>query len=590
MGRISEESIQRVAEANDIVMVINAYFPLKRAGSVYKALCPFHNEKTPSFTVSPQRQAYYCFGCQSGGSVFRFLMDYEHIDFPSAVRKLADRAGIALIEETLSPADEKRRSLREDLLKLHREAAEWFQSNLMKKKFAQPARNYLKSREIHSLTAKEWQLGYAPASWDALLNWAQHLGFNRSVLLQSGLCKLRDENNPNSTLYDRFRNRVIFPICNDLGEVIAFSGRTLESESKEAKYINSPETPIFTKGAVLFGLHKTKRAIIHAGEAIVLEGQIDLISAYSAGIQNVLAPQGTAFTDKQARILRRYASRVVLCFDSDSAGQKAAERSLSALLEYGLTVRCAAMPKGEDPDSMIRRQGAEAFRQIVNAARDFFDYQLELKLADPALNTVQGRLEIARQMAALVGLVSGSAPTMVDRELIIKNVLSKLGLAGDDFRKLIPQSRPHTEFSEPPLEGTPEVDSLPKRSLSTALRLLCLLTLRNKEARDYLLKQDWRAVLGQIEDGDLLADILEHAPDPEVPAAVSAYLASLNSRDQALLSGLLHEKKLPKNPLALAQRNWGDLQETLRKRIVERERKQKEVERKQALRRSAGSE
>src|SRR5439155_15176354 len=293
-------TIEQIAAANDIVEVIGSYFPLKRAGANFKALCPFHQEETPSFTVSPQRQTFHCFGCGVGGSVFRFVMDYEHVDFPSAVRKLAARVGITLIEERgPSGAEDRQHEARRTLLQLQGEAAAWFHENLIRKEFAEPARKYLKERGITAEIAKRWQLGYAPDEWDAFGSWGRGQGYDARELVASGLIKTKDDDqtsnlNPRSS-YDRFRGRIMFPICNDVGEVIAFSGRLLKEEEGAAKYLNSPETPLFRKGNVLFGLHKSKRAVIEANCAIVCEGQLDLISLFEAGIMNVVAPQGTAF-------------------------------------------------------------------------------------------------------------------------------------------------------------------------------------------------------------------------------------------------------------------------------------------------------
>src|SRR5216110_2281452 len=385
MGTIPSETIEQIAAANDIVEVISSYFPLKRAGANFRALCPFHQEKTPSFHVSPQRQTFHCFGCGWGGSVFRFVMDYEHVDFPSAVRKLAARVGIPVIEER-GPigADDQQVEARHILLQLHGEAAAWFHENLIKREFAEPARKYLKERGITAGIAKRWQLGYAPEECDAFGSWARGRGYNARDLIASGLVKTKDDADrmPGHTSYDRFRGRIMFPICNDVGEVIAFSGRVLQSETESAKYLNSPETLLFRKGSVLFGLDKTKRALIEANCAIVCEGQLDLISLFEAGITNVVAPQGTAFTENQTRILKRYVDEVVLCFDSDAAGTKAAERSLEALLQNNLIVRVAEMPTGEDPDSLIRREKKEDFEKRIETARDFFDYWIDHETAD----------------------------------------------------------------------------------------------------------------------------------------------------------------------------------------------------------------
>ena len=246
MGTIPSETIEQIAAANDIVEVIGLYFPLKRAGVNFKALCPFHQEKTPSFTVSPSRQTFHCFGCGAGGSVFRFVMDYEHTDFPSAVRKLAARAGIMVVETRGAEDGDRRYEARRILLKLHADTAEWFHENLLKRDVGEPARKYLKHRGITAETAKHWQLGYAPDEWDAFGAWARARGYHNRDLITSGLAKTRDdaESAPGerSSAYDRFRGRIIFPICNDVGEVIAFSGRLLTEAEGAAKYLNSPET------------------------------------------------------------------------------------------------------------------------------------------------------------------------------------------------------------------------------------------------------------------------------------------------------------------------------------------------------------
>src|SRR5438876_1875778 len=439
MGTIPSETIEQIAAANDIVEVIGSYFPLKRAGINFKALCPFHQEKTPSFTVSPSRQTFHCFGCGAGGSVFRFVMDYEHIDFPSAVRKLAARAGVTVVEKRGASDEDRQYETRKNLLKLHAEAAEWFHENLIKKEIGEPARKYLKQRGITGEIAKRWQLGYAPDEWDAFGGWARAQGYDTRELITGGLLKTKDENETHrrQSAYDRFRDRIMFPICNDIGEVIAFSGRLLKDGEGAAKYLNSPETPLFRKGNVLFGLHKSERALIEANCAIVCEGQLDLISLFEAGITNVVAPQGTAFTESQARVLKRFADEVVLCFDADTAGQKAAERSLDALLANGLIVRVSEMPAGEDPDSLVRREGQEQLEKRVAGARDFFDYWVEHEVAATDLSSLGAKMQLARKLAETASRVHD--PMM--RGEIVSKVSSRLGVSALDFATLLPNAK-----------------------------------------------------------------------------------------------------------------------------------------------------
>src|SRR6266481_4284354 len=454
MGTIPSETIEQIAAANDIVEVIGSYFPLKRAGSNFKALCPFHQEKTPSFTVSPSRQTFHCFGCGVGGSVFRFVMDYEHTDFPSAVRKLAARAGITIVEKGGGHAasdEERQRELRHRLLKLHAEAAQWFHEKLIKREVGDAARKYLRARGITVEIAKRWQLGYAPDEWDAFGNWARARDYDMRDLIASGLVKVKDESDSTAsgrtgsvqsiahakTSYDRFRGRIMFPICNDVGEVIAFSGRLLQDAEGAAKYLNSPETALFRKGSVLFGLDKSKRALIEADCAVVCEGQLDLISLFESGITNVVAPQGTAFTEGQARILKRFVNEVVLCFDADTAGQKAAERSLDALLQNDLIVRVAEMPMGEDPDSLVRREGKEVFERRIAGARDFFDYWIERETANVDLASFGPKIQLARRLAETVSRVRD--PVM--RGEVMTKVSARLGVPAQDFQALVSRQR-----------------------------------------------------------------------------------------------------------------------------------------------------
>ncbi len=532
MGTIPSETIEQIAAANDIVEVIGSYFPLKRAGANYKALCPFHQEKTPSFTVSPGRQTFHCFGCGVGGSVFRFVMDYEHVDFPSAVRKLAARVGITVVETSRGGAaeEDQQREARRLLLKLHAEAAEWFHNNLLKAQFAAPARDYLEQRGIHRQIIKNWQLGFAPDRWDALLKWALDRGYTRPQLLQSGLVKLRDESDTRSEIYDRFRGRIMFPIHNDVGEVVAFSGRLLKDKEGAAKYLNSPETPLFRKGNVLFGLHKSKRALIEANSAIVCEGQIDLISLFEAGITNVVAPQGTAFTENQARILKRFVDEVVLCFDSDAAGAKAAERSLDALLQNNLIVRVVELPRGEDPDSLVRREGKEKFESRVASAQDFFDYLIEREAGLSQPEAYPERIQLARRIVEMIAKV----PEALVRGQIVQKTAARLNLAGEELTKLLP-AIPTREVKLPVAARIPL--RVPK-----VIEELCRLALRNPEFREFLRSQDWRRVLVEHEWGTLLTPILEAQFDLTKPDSIDAFLNSLDETERPFFTHLLTEK------------------------------------------------
>jgi DNA primase len=568
MGTIPPETIEQIAAANDIVEVIGSYFPLKRAGANFKALCPFHQEKTPSFMVSPSRQTFHCFGCGAGGSVFRFVMEYEHADFPSAVRKLAARAGITVVEKRGAADEDRRYEARRTLLKLHADAAEWFHENLLKRDVGEPARKYLKQRGITAEIAKHWQLGYAPDEWDAFGSWSRAHGYHTRDLITSGLAKTRDaaESVPveRSSAYDRFRGRIMFPICNDIGEVIAFSGRLLKDAEGAAKYLNSPETPLFRKGHVLFGLHKTKRALIEANCAVVCEGQLDLISLFEAGITNVVAPQGTAFTENQARVLKRFVNEVVLCFDADTAGQKAAERSLDALLQNDLIVRVAEMPTGEDPDSLVRREGKQAFETRVAGARDFFDYWIERETSAVNLASLGAKMQLARRLAETVSRVRD--PMM--RGEVANKVSARLGVAAQDFQSLLSKQRRESLRSgdQAELDGPPKADEtapVPRHDIA----MLCLLALRDEEAREFLREQNRREILAQVPDGDLLIRILESDLHPDDAASLNAFMVTLSAPEERLVSSWLLQK-VPPNAGAMVEKWWlGIRQAVLRRQL-----------------------
>jgi DNA primase len=343
-----------------------------------------------------------------------------------------------------------------------------------------------------------------------------------------------------------------------VGEVIAFSGRLLENEVESAKYINSPETPLFRKGNVLFGLHKTKRGLIEAKSAIVCEGQLDLITLYEAGIINVVAPQGTAFTENQARLLKRFVDEVVLCFDADAAGNKAAERSLDALLQNDLIVRVAEMPAGEDPDSLVRREGKEKFEKRVAVARDFFDYWIEHEAAIVDLSSLGAKMQLARELAGTVSRVHN--PMM--RGEIVSKVSSRLGLSALDFATLLPNA---TRESIPASESrSRETARAPRHDIA----MLCLLALRDEEARSFLRGQNWREVLAQMPDAEILVRILESELRVNDPASLNAFMATLSSAEEGLVASWLLQK-MPAKAGTMAEEWWLGIRQAVVRRQLE---------------------
>ena len=456
MPRFSDNFRERVRAANDIVDLIGASIPLKRNGANFVCLCPFHREKSPSFNVNPARQIFHCFGCQAGGDVFKFVQLYENISFPEAIERLAERARIPLEYEAGTGAPENR-GLKDSLLKLHEAICLRWQQCLANEAAGELARDYLARRGVAPETVKEFRLGAAPDAWDDTVNWAKSKGFDEALCEQAGLIVRKAET---GRVYDRFRGRLMFPICDEQGRVIAFSGRVLQGDEKSAKYVNSPETPIFTKGRVLFALDKARRAILDAGHAIVCEGQLDTIACHAAGIRNVVAPQGTALTPDHARVIRRYVEEVVLCFDGDKAGRNASVRSFDGLLGSGLAVRVASIPPPDDPDSFIKSHGAEAFRGILTRAEGYFDFYLRHLLEENDASTDRGRAVVVRSVGEAVQK-TGNAVVI---DTYAQRVAQRLGVdpaaVRQEFRKVrpSPQQAQHQDsvpVVTPPAEPPP---------------------------------------------------------------------------------------------------------------------------------------
>jgi len=435
-GLIPDNTLDRIRTANDIVDVIGGYLPLKRAGANFTALCPFHKEKSPSFNVHPHKQIFHCFGCHKGGDVFTFVKEYENIGFVDAVRRLADRAKIPL-EMDNNPGAQEARHIKDQLLQIHDQLTTRWQSCLANEAAGQLARDYLAKRGVSEEGIKLFRIGAAPDAWDDTVNWATSKGFDLAVVEKAGLIIKKEET---GRYYDRFRGRLMFPICDEQGRVIGFSGRVLAGDEKTAKYVNSPETPIFTKSKVFFALDKSKRAILDAGFAIVCEGQLDSIACFMAGVQNIVAPQGTAFTEQHARIIKRYVDEVVLCFDSDNAGQNAAVRALDSLLASGIAVRVAVMPPKDDPDSFIKANGGDAFRELIKRADGFFDYYLKRLCDTNDITTDKGRIAVVREMSEAVRKTGN--PVLVDK--YAQKTALRLGVTPEATRKEFGKTAPTT--------------------------------------------------------------------------------------------------------------------------------------------------
>jgi DNA primase len=513
-GFFSQATLDQVRAASDIVDVIGTYIPLKRAGANFVALCPFHKEKTPSFNVNPHLQIFHCFGCHKGGNVFTFVKEYESIEFPEAVRRLAERARIPLEYEQGS-GEQLDRGLKAKLLEIHEQITQRWQSALANEAGGQIARDYLVKRGVSSEAIELFRLGYAPDLWDDTVNWARSKSYEPPLVEKAGLI-LRKEGSDH--YYDRFRGRLMFPICDEQGRVVGFSGRVLTGDEKSAKYVNSPETPIFTKSKVFFGLDKSKRALLEAQSAVVCEGQLDLIACFMAGIQNIVAPQGTAFTGEHARILKRYVEEVVLCFDSDQAGQNAAVRSLDHLLASGLAIRVAVVPSPEDPDSFIKTRGGAEFKKLITGAAGFYDYYLDRLCAENDITADRGRLSV---LSAMAGAVNKSGNVVLVDKYAQKTAL-RLGVRPDAVRTEFKKSsvqKPHGQ--EDSQESNQDEPTMARPSLTESWLLKVLF------AHDDL--ADWAAA-------HLDPDWIEHALVKQI---VRQRLEAHHSRTWNTLAGFL---------------------------------------------------
>ncbi|GIK51246.1 MAG: hypothetical protein BroJett014_02190 [Planctomycetota bacterium] len=399
MGLISRESIEEVRRANDVVAVIGQYLKLEKRGKDFWACCPFHTEKTASFSVSPGREMFYCFGCKAHGSVIDFVMKFEKLSFPEAVEKLALRAGVNLSYESGGPSRQER-SLRDKAFEVMNLAQKYFLHEL---KRAPAAQKYLHDRGLDGDVAERWGIGYAPDEWSKLTDLLRDRVRDDEAILASGVSRVNDS----GRWYDFYRGRVTFPIRDSQGRIVGFGARLLDPNAKAQKYINSPEGPLFSKSKLLYALDRlaASRRLKQDGRALIMEGYTDVIAAHEAGFDNAVAPLGTALTAEQVQLLRRYGSGVTLVLDGDAAGISGAERGLNIVLEAGADATVAVIPGGMDPFDLLRAQGAEAFERVIKSQRDAFDFKLEMvrsryNLARPA--EVTGALE---ELAAVLARV-----------------------------------------------------------------------------------------------------------------------------------------------------------------------------------------
>jgi DNA primase len=542
-GFFSPATLEQIRAASDIVDVIGGYIPLKRNGANFVALCPFHREKTPSFNVNAQKQIFHCFGCHKGGDVFTFVKEYENIEFPDAVRRLAERARIP-IETENQPGASDTRHLKDRLFQIHEQITQRWQAALAAGEAGQLARDYLARRGVSAEAVQLFRLGCAPDAWDDTVNWAKSKHYELPLMEQAGLIVSKEGSDHH---YDRFRGRLIFPICDEQGRVVAFSGRILTGDEKTAKYVNSPETPIFTKGKVMFGLDKSKRELLDTHRAVICEGQLDLIACFMSGVKNIVAPQGTALTSEHTRILKRYVDEVVLCFDSDNAGQNAAVRSLDILLASGLAIRVATVPAPHDPDSFIKEFGGGAFAQLIENARGFFDYYLDRLCATNDVSSDRGRSAIVQDMAEALHKTGSE----VLRDTYAQKTALRLGVAAEAMRQEFRKgARAPAVATEESTESTPSPEPPAPRPTQHEWWLLRVL-LENDD------QVEWAAAhldLAWLPSPGVREIVAQRLQLGEEWSGAAAWLSQPeNSRWQSLVSEILADSRPIPDAAALVQ-------------------------------------
>ena len=575
-GRIGEDKVEQIRARADIVEVISSYVNLKRAGRNHVGLCPFHAEKTPSFNVNADRQIYHCFGCEVGGDVFAFLMNMEGLSFPEAVRRLGERYGIEVEEETVTPEEEQRREERERLLRVTEVACEFYHRLLVEDPSGKPARSYLRQRGFDGELARQFQLGWAPATWEALAKHLQEKGFDpKWARDRLGLVRASNEGRGD---YDLFRRRLLFPILDERGRPVAFGGRILEGDGP--KYINSPESPIYHKGRVLYGLYQARDAMRHKGEAIVVEGYFDQLALYRAGFHNTVATCGTALTSDHVRLLKRFSDRVLLLFDQDAAGHKATFRAMEALLPEGLQVSVVTLEPGEDPDSFLRNHDAQEMQQRLESARSVVEVFIEQTLAEHG-EGIENRARAVEKILVKLQLLPGD----IQRDLYLKDLAARTGLDEQLLRrKALPQataqpvSPPVVSAAESRPPSRPVVSAPPVLAMK-AQRILLRLILSYESTRN----EARRIGLDELfEEGDLriLAERALSQPAGKAGTEENMHIDDLSESQKGLLSGILIEDE------ALFAENSDELFQKCHE-TVKKERMKQQLQRLQELMREA---
>lgn len=479
--RYDDKIIDQVQSAHDIVEVIGQYVKLKKNGRNYKGLCPFHGEKTPSFMVQPEKQIFHCFGCSAGGDVFGFIMKHENLSFPEAIRQLADRAGIALPK--WEKANDQASQETDQLYDIYRIAADFYHEKFKTGADAKAARDYFLKRGYTMQTAEEFKIGWASEDWQQVFEFLSKKGFSETILLKSSLVS----RSAKGRTYDTFRGRILFPIQNLQGKFVAFGGRILKDVEGAPKYLNSPENPVFQKRKELFGLNVAKKFIDRdTPKILVVEGYFDFLGLYNAGFKNTVATLGTALGDDHVRVLKRFADEAIVVYDGDKAGEAASLRGLEVFIEGGMNVRIARMPAGFDPDDFVKKNGNEAFQKVLDEARDFFDYKMEILLTRYNRLDSLGLMKITSDFLETFSKIDNSV--LLDRYL--RRLASSLGVEENSLRSELDKLKKKT-FDKPGSSAlTVSKPAQPNTKTETSEEtILVLLTMEDVNIRAFVFEQ-----------------------------------------------------------------------------------------------------
>jgi DNA primase len=421
--------IDEIKSRLNIVDLIGKNVKLKKAGRNFKGLCPFHNEKTPSFVVSPDRQIFHCFGCQKGGTVFDFIMEYHHVDFAEALEDLAELTGVKL---THRPGGTKEDNIKTQLFAVNHLASEFYHYLLTKHALGAKGLLYLKNRGVSEKSMKTFSLGYSPNSWDGLYKYLHKKGYDDEIMEKAGLVLRRGSTGSSERgFYDRFRGRIMFTLCDHRGNVVGFAGRVLDPDIKEAKYINTQETPVYVKSNVVYGLDVTKDAILKANEAVLMEGELDVISSFQAGIPNVAAVKGSAVTEGHVKLLRRFTERLTFALDSDLAGDAAARRGIEVADAAGMDMRVVTLPSGKDPDDAARENPA-LLKKAIKEAVPVYDYFLSSALKRYDVATSFGKKKISEELLPVIA--------KIENPIVKNHYVKKIALSLDTSEDAIMDS------------------------------------------------------------------------------------------------------------------------------------------------------